>query len=103
MILSLSCSLHGAARYEQQDGRTVLYLDGSRGTYAETPAIPIHTTNLTIAVWIKLMQYSGVQTIYGDWSSPHSFRFCIETNGRLCSHFRDESNQDIINYCTNAR
>ena len=103
MFLILSCSLQGAARYEQQDGRTVLYLDGSSGTCAETPAITIHTTNLTIAVWIKLMQYSGVQTIYGDWSFPYSFRFYNETDGRLCSHFRDEFDQGIINYCTDAR
>ena len=103
MFLILSCSLRGAGRYEQQDGRTVLYLDSSSGTYAETPAITIHTTNLTIAVWIKLMQYSGEQTIYGDWSSPHSFRFCIQTDGRLCIQFRDDSGIDAFNVCTNAK
>lgn len=103
MFPIVSYSLRGAARYEQQGGRTVLYPDGSSGTYAETPAIPIHTTNLTIAAWIKLMQYSGEQTIYGDWSSPHSFRFYIETDDRLCSQFRNDSGMDVIFVCTTAR
>ena len=103
MILALSCSLHGAAKKFPQYGRTVLYLDGSRGTFAETPAIPIHRRNLTIAVWIKLMRYSGTQTIYGDWSFPHSFRFFIERDGRLCGQFRDDSRKDIIADCTARR
>ena len=39
----LVASLRGAAKFEQQDGRTVLFLDGSHGTYAKTPtSIPVH-------------------------------------------------------------
>ena len=102
-VLILSCSLHGAAKYNQQDGRTVLFLDGSHGTYADTPAFPLHSINLTIAVWIKLMVQSQQPPIYGDWSSPYSFRLYIKNGGSLCLQTRDVFGGDLIVGCTSAR
>ena len=95
------CRLKGSARYEEQDGRTALYLDGSSGTFAETPSLPIHRTNLTIAVWIK-MKTSGANeyTVYGDWSYPWSFRLFIDPRRRFCAQARNTAGKDIIWFCT---
>ena len=67
----------------QHDGRTVLYLDGTSTTFAETPAVPIRQTDLTVAVWIKLVSLSTKQIIYADWSVPHQFWFRVHQDGRL--------------------
>ena len=84
-VLFFSFSLHGAAIHNQQDGRTVLFLDGNDGTYADTPAFPLDSVNLTIAAWIKPMGQWRLAPIYGDWSSPyHSFRFYAVGNSVLC-------------------
>ncbi|XP_078344938.1 uncharacterized protein LOC144630446 [Oculina patagonica] len=80
-------NLRGTAKFDTQDGITVLYLDGNPLTYAETPAIPIHSTDLTIAMWIKLVAVpTTYQPIYGDWSVSPSFRLAIKFNGYLCAH-----------------
>ncbi|KAJ7360220.1 hypothetical protein OS493_016848, partial [Desmophyllum pertusum] len=95
-------NLSGAAKFEEQDGITVLYLDGSPLTYAETPAIPIQSTDLTIAVWVKLMAlHSTDQQIYGDWSFPHQFRIYVNEDGRLCADARRASGKpsDIFYHC----
>ena len=103
-VFTLSCSLRGAAKFEQQDGRTVLFLDGIHGTYAETPSIPVHSKNLTIALWIKLAVLPNIHMpIYGDWSSPFSFRIHIKTNGPLCAQARDQSGADLFGLCTDAK
>ena len=69
-----------------EGGITVLHLDGSPGTYAETPAIPILTTDFTISVWIKLVEFPrSHQAIYGDWSSNASFAFAVYRKGQLCA------------------
>ena len=65
----------------QHDGRTVLYLNGTSATFAETPAVPIRQTDLTIAIWVKLLSLSTRQTIYADWSAPAQFWFRVETGG----------------------
>ena len=39
----------------EQNNRLVLYLDGTGANFAETPAIPLRQTDLTISVWIKLV------------------------------------------------
>ena len=95
------CSLKGSARYEEQDGRTALYLDGSSGTFAETPSLPIHRTNLTIAAWIK-MKNSGANeyTVYGDWSNPWSFRLFINQSSHFCAQARNEYDIDLLLWCT---
>ena len=94
-------SLKGSARYEKQDGRTALYLDGSSGTFAETPSLPIHRTNLTIAVWIKMKTLKAIEyTVYGDWSNPWSFRLLIDSRSRFCGQARSETGKDIIGFCT---
>ena len=80
-------SLHGAAKFVVKYGNTVLYLDGTQETYAETSAIPFQQTDLTIPVWIKLVSpLSKRQEIYADWSSPWQFRFGMQPDGRL--HFQ---------------
>ena len=95
------CSLKGSARYEGQDGRTTLYTDGSSGTFAETPPLPIHRTNLTIAAWIK-MKNSGANeyTVYGDWSNPWSFRLFINPSSHFCAQARNEYDIDLLVWCT---
>ena len=100
---NFSFSLRGAARFEEQDGRTVLYLDGTPGTYAETPALPFQQTDLTIGLWIKRFPSpSKRQMFYGDWSSPHQFRFDVMTDNRLCVDVRRESSVEkrLLNFCT---
>ena len=95
--------LRGATKFDKQDGLTVLYLDGTPGTYAETPALPFQQTDLTIAVWIKRFPSpSQRQMIYGDWSQPHQFRFDVMTDGRLCVDVRRESLaiNGLLNFCT---
>ena len=96
-------SLQGAARFEVQDGRMVLYLNGTPGTYAETPALAFQQTDLTIAVWIKRFPSpaNSRPVIYGDWSSPHQFRFDVSGNGRLCVDVRRESSvvNGLLNFC----
>ena len=95
------CSLNGSARYEEQDGRTALYLDGSTGTFAETPSLPIHRTNLTIAVWIKLKNAGAHEyTVYGDWSNPWSFRLFIDQSSYFCFQARKEYDIDLLRFCT---
>lgn len=81
----------------------MLYLDGTTGTYAETPALPFQKTDLTIAVWIKRFPSpANRQMIYGDWSHPVQFRFDVMTDGRLCVDVRRESSavNDLLNFCT---
>ena len=105
-LIGLYCSLHGAAKFVEKDGRTVLYLDGTQGTYAETPDIKFQQTDLTIAVWIKLVSpLSSRQGIYADWSSPYQFLFGIDTNGRLCFKARRDvqMNSVVIKVCTDSR
>ncbi|PFX30340.1 Signal peptide, CUB and EGF-like domain-containing protein 1 [Stylophora pistillata] len=96
-------TLKGAARFTEQDGRTVLFLDGTAGTFAETPALPFRQTDFTIAAWIKRPPSpSSRQMIYGDWSSPHQFRFDIMTDNRLCVDVRRDSSVEpgLVNFCT---
>lgn len=99
-------SLKGAARFTEQDGRPVLYLDGTPGTFAETPALPIQQTDLSITVWIKRSPIStSRQMIYSDWSSPHQFRFDVMTDARLCVDVRRDSSvvTGLLNFCTPFR
>ena len=94
-------SLKGSARYEKQDGRTALYLDGSSGTFAETPSLPIHRTSLTIAVWIKMKTLKAIEyTVYGDWSNPWSVRLHIDLYSHFCGQARNETGKDIFEFCT---
>lgn len=90
-------SLRGAAKFLQQDGQTVLYLSGSQRTFAETPAVPIYTENLTISVWFKSMADSANDQlpIYGDWSAPFSFRLIVE-NGIFKIQIRDTHGVDLL-------
>lgn len=77
-------TLRGSAGFVKQNNRMVLYLDGTGVNFAETPAIPLRQTDLTIAVWIKLVSpltLDSVQTIYSDWSRPWQFRFFIMDRG----------------------
>ncbi|XP_068720078.1 uncharacterized protein [Montipora capricornis] len=87
-------NLRGAAMFIQQDGQTVLFLNGSPGTFAETPAFPIRSKNLTIAVWIKLLTRSN-QPVYGDWSAPFSFRLFV-ANGPFRLQVRDGNGRDLL-------
>ena len=93
-------SLKGSARYEKQDGRTALYLDGSSGAFAETPSLPIHRTSLTIAVWIKMKSSGAQYAVYGDWSYPWSFRLFIDPSGHFCAQARNTAGKDIFRFCT---
>ena len=94
------CSLKGSARYEKQDGRTALYLDGSKGTFAETPSLPIHRTSLTIAVWIKMKSSGAQYAVYGDWSHPWSFRLYIDPSSHFCTQARNKAGKDLFGFCT---
>ena len=95
------CRLKGSARYEEQDGRTTLYTDGSSGTFAETPPLPIHRTNLTIAAWIKMKNSEAKEyTVYGDWSNPWSFRLFINRSSHFCAQARNEYDIDLLGMCT---
>ena len=94
------CSLRGSATYEKQDGRTALYLDGSSGTFAETPSFPIYRTSLTIAVWIKMKSSGAQYAVYGDWSYPWSFRLFIDPSGHFCAQARNTAGKDIFRFCT---
>ena len=93
-------SLKGSARYEKQDGRTALYLDGSSGAFAETPSLPIHRTSLTIAVWIKMKSSGAQYAVYGDWSYPWSFRLFIDPSSHFCAQARNTTGKDIFRFCT---
>lgn len=93
-------SLRGSARYEKQDGRTALYLDGSSGTFAETPSFPIYRTSLTIAVWIKMKSSGAQYAVYGDWSNPWSFRLFIDPSSHFCAQARNTAGKDIFRFCT---
>ncbi|CAH3171045.1 unnamed protein product [Porites evermanni] len=93
-------SLKGSARYEKQDGRTALYLDGSSGAFAETPSLPIHRTSLTIAVWIKMKSSGAQYVVYGDWSYPWSFRVYIAPSSHFCADVRNIAGKDIFVFCT---
>ena len=94
------CSLNGSARYEEQDGRTALYLDGSMGAFAETPSFPIYRTSLTIAVWIKMKSSGAQYAVYGDWSYPWSFRVYIAPSSHFCANARNIAGKDIFLFCT---
>ena len=88
-------SLRGAAKFVVKNGTTVLYLDGTQGTFAETSAIPFQQTDVTIAVWIKLVSpLTKRQEIYADWSHPWQFRFGIQPDRRL--HFQGRRNVPVI-------
>ncbi|XP_078345545.1 uncharacterized protein LOC144631045 [Oculina patagonica] len=94
-------NLSGNAKFDEQDGITALYLDGNPLTYAETPAIPIHSTDLTIAAWIKLMSLPTIHmTIYGDWPDIPSFRLAITPKPKLCFQaIRANNDEDIFPRC----
>ncbi|KAL9989001.1 hypothetical protein ACROYT_G003504 [Oculina patagonica] len=94
-------NLSGTAKFDEQNGLTVLYLDGNPLTYAETPAIPIHNTDLTIAAWIKLMSLPTIHIpIYGDWSVTPSFRIAITPPGKLCVQaIRAVNDGDVFPRC----
>ena len=95
--INLCHSLHGAATFEQHNGRIVLYLDGTSATFAETPAVPIRQTDLTIAIWVKLLSLSTRQMIYTDWSEPHQFWFRVETDGLVkFSARRDVAQAELV-------
>lgn len=99
-------SLHGAAKFVVKNSKTVLYLDGTQGTYAETSAIPFQQTDLTIAVWIKLVSpLTKRQEIYADWSNPWKFRFGILLDGRLYFQGRRnvQGSSDMIVVSTGSR
>ena len=97
------CSFQGANKFDLQCGQRVLFLNGSPGTFAETPAVPIHTTDFTIGVWIRLIDFQYQQPIFGDWSSPFSFRLFVEQNGSLCFQARDGSGVDLYDRCTDSK
>ena len=83
--------------FTHQDGQAVLFLNGSPGTFAETPAFPVRSENLTISVWIKILAHSH-QPVYGDWSAPFSFRLFVE-NGTF--HFDvTDSNEVYLDILT---
>ena len=87
----------------ERNGKKVLYLDGTHGTYAETSAVPFQQTDLTIAVWTNLVSpIIRRQVIYADWSYPWQFRFDILTDGRLCFQGRRNVGgvSDMIAVCT---
>lgn len=89
-----------------KNSKTVLYLDGTQGTYAETSAIPFQQTDLTIAVWIKLVSpLTKRQEIYADWSNPWQFRFGILLDGRLYFQGRRnvQGSSDMIVVSTGSR
>ena len=94
--VDLCYSLKGAATFVQQDGRTVLYLDGTSTTFAETKAVPIRQTDLTIAAWIKLLSLSTRQIIYSDWSEPWQFWFRVHQDGRLMFTVRRDVDEHEI-------
>lgn len=85
--LDFFCSLSAAAEFVSQDGIKVLKLDGKASSYAETPALPVHSTDLTIALWIKLWGIQGNrrELIYGDWPASPSFAMGVDPSGKLCS------------------
>lgn len=90
-------TLRGSAGFVEQNNRLVLYLDGTGANFAETPAIPLRQTDLTISVWIKLvspLSQDSVQSIYGDWSFPWQFRFFMMDSG--CPHFQARRDVDGI-------
>lgn len=96
-ILNFFIRLRGSAGFVEQNNRLVLYLDGTGANFAETPAIPLRQTDLTISVWIKLVSplaQDSVQTIYGDWSFPWQFRFFMMDSG--CPHFQARRDVDGI-------
>ncbi|XP_068701132.1 uncharacterized protein [Montipora foliosa] len=95
-------TLQGASKFEKQQGGRVLFLNGIYGTYAETPAVPIHTKDLSIALWVRLLSLSYQQPIYGDWSAPHSFRLFVAQNGSSCFQVRDRSGLDLYAVCTDS-
>ena len=88
-----------------KSGRTVLYLDGTPGTFAETSSVPFQKTDLTIAVWIiPESPVTKRQHLYSDWSYPWQFQVELETDGRLCFQARRDVNwdSDMITACTNS-
>ncbi|XP_078382582.1 uncharacterized protein LOC144665249 [Oculina patagonica] len=98
-------ALQGAATFVEQNGRTVLYLDGTANTFAETPAITIRQTDFTIAVWIKLVSPLTMrQMIYSDWSAPHQFWFLINDNRQLRFFGRRDSviREPVVDIATNS-
>ena len=75
----------------------MLYLNGNQGTFAETPAVPIYTENLTISLWLKEIADSANHqlSVYGDWSAPHSFRLFVK-NGIFAIQVRDTKGIDLL-------
>ena len=81
----------------EQNGRTVLYLDGAATTFAETPAIPFRQTDFTIAVWIKFVSsVTTRQVIYADWSTPFQFMFQVTGNQLIFNGRRDVEGRDTV-------
>ena len=99
-LCHIFCCLRGSARYEKQDGRIALYLDGSSGTFGETLSFPIYRTSLTIAVWIKMKSSGAQYVVYGDWSYPWSFRLFIDPSSHFCAQARNTAGKDIFRFCT---
>ena len=64
-------SLYNGASYQNTDGRKVLYLNGSRHSYAETPALPIRAISFSIMCWIKVLSLPSnpLVHIYSDWQN----------------------------------
>ncbi|XP_067039821.1 uncharacterized protein [Acropora muricata] len=96
-------NFRGASKFDLQCGQRVLFLNGSPGTFAETPAVPIHSTDFTIGLWIRLIDFSYQQPIFGDWSSPFSFRLFVKQNGSWCFQARDRSGVDLYDNCTDSK
>ena len=94
-------SLYNGASYQNTDGRKVLYLNGSRHSYAETPALPIRAISFSIMCWIKVLSLPSdhVVHIYSDWSEPHHFRIYISGWHGICAYLRNPHGHDIVYPC----
>nr|XP_058961573.1 uncharacterized protein LOC131788501 [Pocillopora verrucosa] len=97
----LNISLYNGASYQNTDGRKVLYLNGSRHSYAETPALPIRVISFSIMCWIKVLSLpdNSLVHIYSDWSKPHQFRIYISGWHGICAHLRNPHGFNIVYPC----
>ena len=96
-------SLYNGASYQNTDGRKVLYLNGSRHSYAETPALPIRVISFSIMCWINVLSLSSDHPvhIYSDWSEPHQFRIFIYGSHKICANLRNSfgATREMFNLC----
>ena len=94
-------SFFNGASHLNTDGRKVLYLNGSRYSYAETPALPIRVISFSIMCWMKVLSLPSNSPvhIYSDWSKPHQFRIYIRNWHRICAHLRNPRGLDIVHFC----